>query len=102
VSEVWAWIERVGIPPSLPARTFNALRIRGWIDAGITGDAFDEAHRRAVAARQRAGDPSPINIGFLSRFVDEVLAGKPERRAHVGGFVERSDAAVDAYLRGRS
>lgn len=101
VGDVWGWIERAGIPVHLGLRALKSGAVRGWADRGLTPLQFTEAVRRARSARERSGDPSPINLGFLSRFVDEVLAGRPERSAHASNSVERTDAAVESYLRGR-
>lgn len=101
VGDVWGWIERAGIPVHLGLRALKSGAVRGWADRGLTPQQFAEAVRRARSARERSGDPSPINLGFLSRFVDEVLAGRPERSTHASNSVERTDAAVESYLRGR-
>lgn len=101
VGDVWAWIEREGIPAHIAARTMKGATVRAWIAAGLTAHHFAEAVRRARAARERSGDASPVNLGFLSRFIDEVLAGRPERSTHVRDSVQRTDDAVAGFLRQR-
>lgn len=101
VGDVWAWIEREGIPAHIAARTMKGATVRAWVAAGLTAHHFAEAVRRARAARERSGDASPVNLGFLSRFIDEVLAGRPERSTHVRDSVQRTDDAVAGFLRQR-
>lgn len=101
VGDVWGWIEQAGIPAHFAVRTLKGGAVRAWIELGLTPAQFTEALRRARAARERSGDPAPVNLGFLSRFVDEVLAGRPERSTHARNSVERTDDAVASFLRQR-
>lgn len=97
--EVWSKLPEVGIHIPFLKRTFAAGTVRAWLDAGLTGAQLEEAARRALAARKRTHDPSPVNLGFLSVFVSDVLAGKP---AHIeGGSHAAVDAVAQRYAAGR-
>lgn len=54
----------------------DAPRLRGWIVRQVTPVVLREAYRRAVAARIRDGQTNALNVGFVDRFVEEVLAGQ--------------------------
>ncbi|MDR5833341.1 hypothetical protein [Caballeronia sp. LZ034LL] len=55
----------------------DRAHVLGWVRRGLTADQLREAHRRAVAARERDGDSRAVNVGFLARFVDEVRVEAP-------------------------
>ncbi|WP_250483283.1 hypothetical protein [Caballeronia sp. GaOx3] len=55
-------------------RSRDRTHVLAWVGRGVTADQLREAHRRAVAARERDVDSRAVNVGFLSRFVDELLA----------------------------
>lgn len=96
VGEIWRRLESEGVPVGIVARTRNAKRIAGWIEAGMTRGQLDGAITRARQARKDQGDPAPINIGFIDSCLTQSQKGG---RSH--GF-ERGDASVDAYVAGRS
>lgn len=50
-----------------------------WVEQGVTEEQLGAAVARAQDARNRAGDPTPINVKFLDCFVRDVLAGRPPR-----------------------
>lgn len=91
--EVWSELPKLGIEIGYLKRGFHTGTVRAWREAGLTQAQLIEAGRRAAAARRKAADPSPLNIGYLGTFVAEVLAGKPARTE--GG----SHAAVDDVAR---
>lgn len=62
-------------------RSPDRAHVLAWVRRGITADQLREAHRRAVAARERDIDSRAVNVGFLARFVDEVLAEAPGARS---------------------
>lgn len=45
-----------------------------WVVKGLTFAGLRDAHSLAVMARERDNDPAPLNPGFLSLFVAEVLS----------------------------
>lgn len=100
VGEVWTELEQLGLPVASFRRMFHTTQIREWVDAGITPADLADAIQRARAARQRANDPSPLNVGFLSRFVADVLGGQPATATRSKGH-GAVDAAADAFLAGR-
>ncbi|WP_250528821.1 hypothetical protein [Caballeronia sp. ATUFL_F1_KS4A] len=56
----------------------DRAHVLAWVGRGLTTDQLREAHRRAVAARERDADSRAVNVGFLARFIDEVLADAPD------------------------
>lgn len=102
--EVWAWLQDHGMPVGSIARALNlgaARQAADWLRHGVTTDHLAEALRRAQRRRQSDRDQSPVNVGFFASFLDDVLAGRPERISHAQSIPNADDAA-DAYLRGRT
>ncbi len=97
VSEIWQRLESAGLPVGIVARTRNARAIAGWVERGVSTAQLDAAINRALKAREDQGDPTPINVGYISRCLDSVTTDTG--RAH--GF-ERGDAAVERYVASRS
>lgn len=77
--DVLQMIEQAGIRIGIGNRMFNIPAVRGWVSRGVTSEQITEAISRARRARERAGDPQPVNLGFLRCFVDDVIDGRPER-----------------------
>lgn len=96
--DVWQALEAAGVHVPYLRRPFQAAHVRNWTQAGITSAQLGEAVNRATAARQRANDPRPLNIGFLEPFIAEVQAGLPSKSTTRSPGHERIDAAADAYL----
>lgn len=69
VSGIWAALESLGIPVGLIAKASKRGTIQRWSDAGLTSERLSDAVAKATAARARAGDSSPVNIGYLDGFV---------------------------------
>lgn len=88
--QVWAGLDQLGLGVAYLARGFHAGKVRGWLAGGLTSEQLLEAHRRAAAARDRANDSQPVNIGFLNSFVTEVLSGATARTTGSG------NASVDS------
>jgi hypothetical protein len=65
-----------GLPRSAIDPAKDRVVVLTWVGREIADDQIVEAHRRAVAARERDEDNRPIYAAFLSRFVDEVLAAR--------------------------
>ncbi|WP_338881543.1 DUF1376 domain-containing protein [Achromobacter veterisilvae] len=49
------------------------IRLVAWERLGLTREKLVEAYHLAVAEREAAEDPSPVNAGFLDVFVAKVL-----------------------------
>lgn len=71
-----------------------------WVSHGVTFPMLQDAHRLAVMARTRDNDKSPLNPGFLSLFVQEVL-DRPSVKQIVTDSMEAVCAALRAKYRGR-
>ncbi|CAB3783175.1 hypothetical protein LMG28688_01594 [Paraburkholderia caffeinitolerans] len=63
-------------------RSRDRLHIVTWVGRAVTHAELREAHKCAVAARDRDDDSRALNVGFVARFVDEVLAA---RQREAGG-----------------
>ncbi|MDR5800610.1 hypothetical protein [Caballeronia sp. LZ001] len=79
----------------------DRTHVLAWVTRGVTADQLREAHRRAVAARERDRDSRAVNAGFLSRFIDEVLAkgygtGGPRMESGSAAWWLGGEAAVCA------
>lgn len=78
----------------------SGASIANWCSRGLTADELGEAIGRARRARERAGDSSPIGLRYLACFVEDVIAGQPERVRPMS-WIERGDAIGRAWLEGR-
>lgn len=97
-SDVWQALDAAGIHVPYLRRPFQSAHIRSWTQAGITREQLAEAVSRAAAARQRANDTRPLNIGFLEPFVSEVRAGLPPKSTTRSTGHGRVDAAAAEFL----
>ncbi|MDR5756483.1 hypothetical protein [Caballeronia sp. LZ035] len=61
-------------------RSRDRTQVLAWVGRGVSTEQLREAHRRAAAARERDADSRAVNVGFLARFVDEVLAETPGKQ----------------------
>lgn len=98
--EVWSALEAAGIRIPFLRRHFQAAHVASWVNAGITGEQLAESIRRAAAARDRAQDARPINLGFLEAFVTEVRSGLPAKSTTRSTGHGRVDAAAAEFLAG--
>ncbi|QCP50177.1 hypothetical protein FAZ95_13905 [Trinickia violacea] len=73
----------------------DRVQVLTWVGRGVTLEQLREAHRRAVAARERDSDDRPVNAGFVARFVEEVLATPAARDSPSGSWWE-SDSGIEA------
>lgn len=72
-----------------------------WVAHGVTYPMLQDAHRLAVMARNRDKDKSPLNPGFLSIFVQEVL-DRPSAAGTVTDARELVCAGLRAKYRGQT
>ncbi|MBB5411886.1 hypothetical protein HDG34_005852 [Paraburkholderia sp. HC6.4b] len=50
-------------------------QLQAWIERDVKVEQLRAAHKLAAARRAEQNDPGPINLAFLDKFVDDVLAG---------------------------
>jgi hypothetical protein len=63
-------------------------KLAQWVESGLTFDALETAVRSAKEARQRDGNPAPLNPGFIASFL-----GQPDDwRATWSGIVAKGKA----------
>lgn len=96
--DVLQLIEQAGIRIGIGNRVFNIPAVRGWVAKGVTPEQITEAIGRARRARDRAGDSTPLNLGYLRCFVDDVLAGMAERSKSNGTQLEANDERVAEFI----
>lgn len=51
----------------------NVAKLMEWVRVGVTDPQLREAYELALAQRIKAGDPSPINYGFMDTFIRKVM-----------------------------
>lgn len=90
--------EMLELLASFPRCVIDAARDRvhvlAWVGKGVAPDQLREAHRRAAVARDRDESDLPVNAGFLSRFVDEVMAVRTATAASDGPWWRGSEEVV--------
>ncbi|SSW67276.1 hypothetical protein AVE30378_02540 [Achromobacter veterisilvae] len=69
-------------------------RLVAWERLGLTREKLVEAYHLAVAEREAAEDPSPVNAGFLDVFVAKVL-NPPEGESVAGARPATGAGAAD-------
>lgn len=74
--------------------------LAAWVEAGVTDAQIEEAHGLAVAKRQKDGDQSPVNIGFMDVFVAKVVNPKDGGSAVVGVKREWHDSNAEVQKKG--
>jgi hypothetical protein len=62
-------------------RSRDRVHVLSWVGRELSVDQLRAAHALAVAARKRDNDDRPTYVGFVTEFVDQVLALTP-RSAH--------------------
>jgi len=62
-------------------RSRDRVHVLAWVGKGVTLEQLRAAHRLAVKARKRDSDDRPTYAGFVSTFVDQVLAPPPDQTA---------------------
>lgn len=95
IAGLWEYLESQGIPAGMIARLKNKQTLQDWHQAGASLEQVREAIKRARKQRDRQGDPAPLNVPYVSRFLEGVMSGKPAPAE--GGFAA-TDASVDEYL----
>lgn len=55
-------------------RNRDRTHVLTWVGKGVTAEQLRAAHRLAAAARKRDRDERPTFAGFVSTFLDELLA----------------------------
>ena len=63
-------------------------KLAQWIESGVTLDALEAAARAALEARQRDGNPAPLNPGYIATF----LGQRADWRATWSGIVGKGKA----------
>jgi hypothetical protein len=58
-------------------RTRDRVHVLTWVGKGVKPEQLRLAHSAAVAARKRDSDDRPTYAGFVSTFIDDVLAPRP-------------------------
>ncbi|CAB3742691.1 hypothetical protein LMG24238_06924 [Paraburkholderia sediminicola] len=71
-------------------RSRDRVHVLTWIGKGVTAEQLRAAHTAAVAARKRDTDDRPTYAGFVSTFIDQVLA-PPATATPAAASVETED-----------